>query len=79
MKQKLLLPTIALITVALAISGLALVIYQYMPLVKAQLSLARWQACASVYRLEYSDTANKTVVVSPNLEEVKACVQILEK
>jgi hypothetical protein len=79
MKQKLLLPTLVLALIALAIAGLGLVLYQYLPLAQDKIALDRWQACASVYRLEYSDEQNKTVVISPNMAEVKTCVKILEQ
>lgn len=79
MKQKLLLPTLALGMIALAITGLGLVLYQYLPLAQDKIALDRWQACANVYRLEYSDEQNKTVVISPNLAEVKTCVKTLEQ
>lgn len=79
MKQKLLLPTLALTLIALAIAGLGLVLCQYLPLAQEKIALDRWQACASVYRLEYSDLENKTVVISPNLVEVKTCLKTLEQ
>ncbi len=79
MKQKLLLPTLALVSIALAVAGLGLVLYQYLPLAQDKLALDRWHACATVYRLEYSDTQNKTVVISPNVAEVKNCVKTLEQ
>ena len=79
MKQKLLLPTLALSMIALAIAGLGLVLYKYLPLAQDKIALDRWQACASVYRLEYNDLKNKTTVISPNLVEVKSCVKALEQ
>ena len=79
MKQKLLLPTLALVSIALAVAGLGLVLYQYLPLAQDKLALDRWQACASVYRLEYNDAQNKMVVISPNLAEGKSCVKTLEQ
>lgn len=79
MKQKLLLPTLALTLIALAIAGLSFMLYQYLPIAQDKIALDRWQACANVYRLEYNDLKNKTTVISPNLVEVKSCVKALEQ
>lgn len=68
----------ALALIAMAIMGLVLVLYSYLPLMRSQLQLQRWSACASAYRLEYSDTNNRTVVVSPNLTEVATCLTALQ-
>jgi hypothetical protein len=63
--------------IALAIAGGVLVAFLYKPLVGEYVEARVFDACASAYRLEYNDVENDTVVVSPNMEEVKKCIEEL--
>ena len=78
MKYALIQLTSALL-IALAILGVVLAAFAYKPMAEQYLKQQRWQACAGVYRLEYNDQKNNTVVVSPNTTEVANCVKALEQ
>jgi hypothetical protein len=60
--------------IALAIAGVAVVAYLYKPLVEQYLAQQREASCMQSYQLQYTDTNNNTVVVSPNMDEVELCI-----